>query len=1106
MTIPHLGSGTRKHADMHLIIDGRAIEARGGETILAAARRAGIDIPTLCHDGKLEPYASCWVCVVKVKGERRFRPACSTPVAEGMEVTTLDDEIRAARRLCLELLLSDHCGECVPPCRLACPSGCDARGYLGLITERRYGEALDLIRETVPMPATIGRICPHPCEESCRRGIVDEPASICALKRFVAEKAERAAPPTKKPATGKRVAIVGSGPTGLSAAWFLAREGHAVTIFEAREKPGGMLRYGIPEYRLPKAVLDAEIDAVRLLDVEIRCGEAVGKGRTVPSLLAGGFDAVLIAAGAQRSRMMRIPGEELPSVLGGIDFLADVAGGAPPPLGEDVLVVGGGDTAVDAARTALRLGAKRVTIAYRRSREEMPATAAEIAAAEEEGIDIRYLTLPVGIRRDGGRLEVDCTRMALGAPDESGRRKPVAVEGSHHTLSIDTVIMAIGQSVDPSVLDGSDIAPGKGGVVPAGEGTLEAGPAGVFAAGDCVTGPDIAIGAVAAGRAAAHAIDAWLRTGTASPLPALFSPARRAREEIAPGEYAGEEKLPRMPLCRLPAAARTADFREVERTAGEEDALREAYRCLECGCDRADNCALRDLAREYGVEGSRFGAPAKRWRNDDRHPYIVRDPDKCIKCARCIRVCHEVQGISAWGYVGRGLTMEIAPPFGGPLQDTECESCGQCLTACPTGALMEKPPASPARPSAPVETTCAHCGDGCRVILSASGGRVARVAPAGEGNLCEKGRFGCGGLGGAERIISPAVRRGRAFVPVSWDAAAAAAREGLTGVRPRGIAVFVSPRLSDAEALEAQRVARAVLGTNNLSPSSGAVFSPSVFRRLGPIVSPRSAGEIETSDTVVVIGAGIVGTNRVAALSVIAAARRGARVLLIGSGPTKLDRVATARVRVSPDRFAAYERRITAFLRGAKRPSVVFNRDAVSKGTLVSLHRLAEKSGAGIVSLCAEANGQGLLDAGVSPCVLPGQKAVTNARARRALEKKWGCRLPAWRGLRRKELLSAMRRGAIRAAVFLGPAPEGNRELAAALRKVPFVLMQALRPAPLTRRAHLLLPAASWAEGRGTFTRYDGVKLPLTPALPPLCGYANAEIWRLLFSSSLYTS
>jgi len=248
---------------MKITIDGKGLAAKPGDTILAGARRAGIPIPTLCHDEKLEPYASCWLCVVRVNGEKRLRPACSTPVSDGMQVVTDDDEILATRRMCIELLLSDHGGDCLPPCRVACPAGCDARGYLYLIMNRRYADALRVIMETVPMPATIGRICPHPCEEECRRGVIDEPASICALKRFAAERgwAEVSTPAQDSP-SGKRVAVIGSGPAGLTAAYFLSLRGHAVTILESREKPGGMLRYGIPEYRLPKEILDREIDLV----------------------------------------------------------------------------------------------------------------------------------------------------------------------------------------------------------------------------------------------------------------------------------------------------------------------------------------------------------------------------------------------------------------------------------------------------------------------------------------------------------------------------------------------------------------------------------------------------------------------------------------------------------------------------------------------------------------------------------------------------------------------------------------------------------------------------------------------------------------------------
>jgi len=1092
------GEARRTATPIQIAIDGKQVTASSGDTILHAALRAGVAIPTLCHDEKLDPYASCWICSVKVKGERRLRPACATGVSNGMEITTCDEEIFAARRLCIELLLSDHCGECLPPCQLSCPAGCDARGYLSLILNKRYDEALRLIMETVPMPATIGRVCPHPCEEACRRTVIDEPASICALKRFAAERAgSPPLPPEKKKSSGKKVAIIGSGPAGLGAAYFLALDGHAARIFEARGKPGGMLRYGIPEYRLPKAVLDREIDFIGRCGVEIQCAAPVGGKRTIARLLEEGYDAVLLAVGAQRNRRMGIEGEDLEGVLGGIDFLAEVASGKRPSLGKEVIVVGGGDTAIDAARTALRLGAATVSIVYRRSREEIPASSAEIQAAEEEGIELRYLTLPLTIARHNSRFEIICSRMALGEPDESGRRKPVPVPGSEHTIACDSIIMAIGQSVDTSVLDDSGLAPDDRGRIGAAEDTLRTAREGVFACGDCVTGPDIAIGAIAAGRRAAYAIDSFLRTGKPAARALPFSPARRKNEEIDKREYRHEEKLPRTPALRLSVKNRVGGFSEVEQAFKEEDALKEAYRCLECGCEKATDCTLRELAGQYGVEANRFGSPGKRRETDARHQYIVRDPDKCIKCARCIRVCLEVQGICAWGYIGRGFDMQVAAPFGWPLQDTDCESCGQCLTACPTGALQEKIAIRGALPglTSKTETTCAHCGIGCQIMLHTFGNEVFKLTPLANGNLCEKGKFGFSYLSGAGRIISPSVRKGNRLVKANWNEAADRTREALHGIYPRDIAVFVSPRLTDEEAYEAQKLARAVLGTNNVYPLNGKVFSPPAHRRFGRIVSPAGIGDLERSDLIILVNPLLVKLNEVAALSVITAVREGTKLLIIGRQKTKLDRLARKKIPADPDYFRSYARDLDSFIKGARHPVIMYNRDCLNEKAILALHNYAKKHGAQDVSLCTEINGQGLLDAGVSPFVLPGQKLISDRAVRKKLEREWNCSLPSRPGMNHAEIVSAMRRGKIKAVLFLGGSLPDNRELCSALRKVPFVVMQAIARSPLSRFAHILLPAASWAETSGTFTLYDGGKLTLRKALPPLCGFSNVEIW-----------
>ena len=1089
---------------MNISIDGKRIKARNGETILDVASRMGIFIPTLCHDEKLEPYSSCFLCAVKVKGSAHLKPSCSTVVTDGMKITTGDEEILATRRLCLELLLSHHCGECLPPCRLACPAGCDARGYINLILAGRYDEALRLIMETVPLPATIGRICPHPCEDECRRYIVDEPVSICALKRFAADRCSPDKLPRKKRSTGKRVAIIGSGPAGLSAAYFLSLEGHKATIFETRGKPGGMLRYGIPEYRLPKDVLDREIETITRLGVRIECGISVGKGNAIPELLSRGFNAVLIAVGAQLNRRMGIDGEELDGVFDGIDFLAGVASGKQPQLGRTVFVVGGGNTATDAARTALRLGAKDVSIVYRRSREEMPASAAEVMATEEEGVDLRFLTLPVKIARSNGRLEVTCSRMALGEPDASGRRKPIPIPGSEYQAACDSVIMAIGQIVDTSVLKGSGLEPTPKGRIGAGDDTLETTREGVFSAGDCVTGPDIAISAIAAGRRAAYSIDTYMRTGRASTLPALFSPARRRKEEIEPSEYADVEKMERVSAPVMPVKERVPGFSEVENVFEEDAALREAHRCLDCGCEEINDCEIRDLSNICNVAINRFGSPRKQYTVDDRHPHIERDPDKCIKCARCIRVCLDVQGIGALGYVGRGFDMQVAPPFGLPLQDTDCESCGQCITACPTGALTEKPvlPRALSVLAEKTDTTCAQCGAGCRITVHTSGFRICKVTPKNNSNLCEKGKFKFGYLTDERRIIFPMAKRGKRLARVNWPEAAEMFREGIRGITGKRIAVFISARSTNEEAYTAQRLARTAMKTNNIYPSSGRHFSKRFYTRLTPFISPHNIEDIAVSDAIVLVNPAAVTHNEVAALPIIRAVRNGAPLLILGSKKTKLDRFAWKKLPLNPDQPEAYLNEIKSLIRPARKPIIVYNRDCVAGAAIISLHTFAKKNSVRLVSLTTEINEQGLLDAGVSPYLLPGQIPVRNRAARKKLEKKWKGGIPAWQGMEYREVITEMERGGIEVVVFLGSHHDKGRELRNALRGVKFVAVQALIPSPLTRIAGVVIPAASWVETKGTLTRYDGKILRLRQALPPLCGYSNLEIWELLQRTS----
>ncbi|HEX7500211.1 MAG TPA: FAD-dependent oxidoreductase, partial [Polyangia bacterium] len=541
-------------------LNGKRIITVDSRTILEVAREVGIDdIPTLCHDEQLEPFTSCFLCVVKVKGARTLLPACSTKVVDGMVVETNTPEVRQSRKAALELLLSSHYADCVGPCQDACPAGVDIQGYLALAALGQFTEAIKLIKNRNPLPAICGRVCTRPCEvKGCRRSLLDEPVGIDYIKRYIADLDLGMAHPFRPElaaATGKRIAIVGAGPGGLACAYYLAARGHALQLFEAQPEAGGMLRYGIPEYRLPKEVLDQEIGQILDLGVKLSTNVHLGKDFTVSSLKNQGFDVVFLALGAWESSTMRVKNENVAGVIPGIELLKNVGLRRPPELSGKVLVIGGGNTAIDCARTALRTGAQEVTILYRRTRKEMPANALEIEEAEREGVKIEFLVAPTQvISRDDRLVALECQRMELGAPDASGRRSPKPVAGSEYQIPCDFVLAAIGQSTTMGQLVGAKVA----NFLPVGEtlkltrwetvqvdsGTFETSVEGVFAGGDVVTGAATVVEAVAAGRKAAHAIDRYLATGKAEAEPTPFISQKGVFKKVTAEELKSQERIP----------------------------------------------------------------------------------------------------------------------------------------------------------------------------------------------------------------------------------------------------------------------------------------------------------------------------------------------------------------------------------------------------------------------------------------------------------------------------------------------------------------------------------------------------------------------------------
>jgi NADH-quinone oxidoreductase subunit F len=466
------------------------------------------------------------------------------------------------------------------PCQNACPADNNAWGYVTLISEGKFKEALAVIKERNPFPATMGRICFHPCEAKCRREQVESPVAICALKRFAADadmESNDPYVPEISPRKQYKVAVVGAGPAGLSAAYFLALKGYPVTIFESLPVAGGMMAVGIPEYRLPRRVMNAEIDSILKLGVELKLNSPV---TDVEGLKTQGFRAVFLATGAHRGVKLGIAGERLKGILDGVTFLRDVSLGKAVKVGERVAVIGGGNVAIDAARTALRLGAKEAQIFYRRLREDMPAADWEVEEAEKEGIKIHYLVAPSQMWGGNGRVKrLECRRMILSDFDSSGRKRPLAIAGSEFEVDVDTVIAAIGQIPDTECFKGNGFKFDSSGAFLVDPETLGAGASGIFAGGDAVRGPASAVEAIGDGQKAAMAIDRFL--GGDGQLPNAHRNRLKALK-VSYDEEAYLEEHPRVAMPSLPLTDRYRNFKEVETGYTARLAVEEAKRCLHC--------------------------------------------------------------------------------------------------------------------------------------------------------------------------------------------------------------------------------------------------------------------------------------------------------------------------------------------------------------------------------------------------------------------------------------------------------------------------------------------------------------------------------------------
>ncbi|CAH0526606.1 formate dehydrogenase subunit alpha [Vibrio hippocampi] len=890
---------------MKVTINGQTYLSQEGKSILQVAHDTKIDVPSLCSISGHEQKQSCDLCVVEVAGQGVVK-ACETQVEDGMSIVTQSKQIQSLRREALGRIFADHNADCEAPCKVACPAHVDIQSYLYHIAQDDHSEAIKVIKDTLPMPISIGRVCPAFCEHECRRSLVDEPIAIRQLKRHAADidlELTEQFEPEKKPYNGQRVAIVGAGPGGLACGYYLSYQGFAVDVFESMPQAGGWLRYGIPEYRLPKAILDKEIELMCRGGMRIHTNTQLGQDVSLDELTSN-YQAVCLAVGATKAVNMPYDGSDLEGCALGVDFLKDHITERTFSMGKKVAVIGGGNTAIDCARTAIREGAE-TTIIYRRTRHEMPAELHEIEAAELEGVKFKFLTNPVrNIADENGRVnQIELAIMELGEPDSSGRRRPVST-GNTEIHEFDTVISALSQKPDTEFLNTAkfSLPLTDWGTAAADHHSMHHG-YNVYSIGDFRRGPATAIEAIADGKIAAQAIERYILEGhfKAESLP--FNSRKASRlSEVAKAEYHQIKDKPRSQPEQLAVERCQTSYDEVELAMSNDDAISEAARCLECGCQSSTQCDLRDYATEYAVDYKAIDTSSRSlFPVDKSSEFIVFDANRCISCGSCVHAC---QTESVHGILNFSQSSH-RPQFadGTFMGDSNCVQCGSCVQVCPTGALSDKRDKSHGRVEmlTPVKTVCTYCGVGCRVemFVDTANNRIKYVqgdktSPVNQGMLCVKGRFGFDFIQSEQRLTTPLIRVSDELVPASWPEAIQYIAKKLSQIKAEhgsdSLAGFSSAKTTNEDNYLFQKLFRREIGTNNIDHCARLCHSSTVTgleASFGSGAMTNDIPSIKHSDVIFIIGSDTSSAHPIIGSHIKQAIQSGAR--LIVADPKRID-------------------------------------------------------------------------------------------------------------------------------------------------------------------------------------------------------------------------